>query len=183
MKLAPGSVTQFAYVTRDLQRSIQYWMKTMKAGPFFIMHTPLGLHMQYRGQQGADTITAGVAFCGMTNIEIVQPTNDAPSIFQEILKTKGEGLHHIQPHMGPLSPVEYQRMYDGYLSEGLELASYLDVPGTGRTAFFDDVKRNGNFIELIEFAGGTFDIIQRMYDAHLEWDGNTRARTYEELFI
>ena len=146
MKLAPGSVTQVAYVTHDLQRAMAYWMETMKAGPFFVMTTPPGLHMSYRGRPGTDTITAGVAFCGACNIEIVQPTNDAPSIFREVLAARGEGLHHVQPKMRALSPSEFDGIYDGYLAQGMELASYADVPGTGRTAFFDDQNRTGAFV-------------------------------------
>jgi len=182
MPLPSAAVTQVAYVTTDLARSMRYWMETMRAGPFFVMRTPPGFHMSYRGRPGADTIVAGVAFCGTCNIEIVQPSNDAPSIFREVLDDRGEGLHHVQPHMGGLSAAEFQQRFDGYLAQGIELASYADVPGTGRTAFFDDRQRTGAFIELIEFAGDSFAVIERMYEAHLAWDGDTRTREYADLF-
>lgn len=182
MQMPSAAVTQVAYVTTDLERSMRYWMETMKAGPFFVMRSPPGFHMSYHGRPGTDTIVAGVAFCGTCNIEIVQPSNSAPSIFRDVLEERGEGLHHIQPRMGALGAGEFQDRFDGYLAQGLELSSYADVPGTGRTAFFDDRKRTGAFIELIEFAGESFSIIERMYEAHLVWNGDTTPLEYADLF-
>jgi len=182
MGLPVDSTSEFAYLTRDLQASAQHWADSTRAGPFFLMHAPPEFHMRYRGVPGRETTLVAVGFLGTSLIELLQPTNDAPSIFRDVLEEKGEVFHHIAPNLRALSPAEFDALHASYLAAGLELVSDCNVAPVGRTAFFDARATMGIFIELAEFREGSFDILNRMYDAHIAWDGSRPLRDVAELF-
>src|SRR3546814_16101786 len=62
-------------------------------------------------------------FSGTTCIELVQPTNDQPSIFREVLDRHGEGaVHHHYPKIRCLTAPEYDALCASYRTLGYEEA-------------------------------------------------------------
>jgi hypothetical protein len=135
------------------------------------------LERRYRGGPAEDEFTAAIGFLGSTIIEFVQPRNRAPSIFREILDTRGEAIHHVLPRVCPCTPQEYDSSFHRYRGQGYEPALTLVVPGFGRNAFFDAVDRFGFFIELLEIPATAAQVTEAMHAAHIGWDGHDPIRS------
>lgn len=184
-RLPLGAITQTNYVTPDLERSVNRWVDSVKAGPFFFFELPdpaLTPTRTCRGRPARDTFKGCYGFLGSMMIEIMQPTNDEPSLLREVLDVKGEAVQHIFPRIRPLAATEFDTIRDGYINAGYHLASEADAPNGGRTAFFDALHTIGAFIELHELTSATYEAIEFMHSAHVEWDGAKRPMpTFAEL--
>lgn len=176
MSIPIGSVTETCYVTRNLDNAMAEWTRTTGAGPWFDSEFPATLVKSYRGERSADSFRAAIAFAGTSLIELVQPTNAAPSIFREILEARGEGaLHHVYPRIKPCKGADYDHACAAYRALGLESALSFSIEGLGRNDFFDATATLGCFIELLEIDEAVYDAIMRpIYQAHIQWDGKTR---------
>jgi hypothetical protein len=182
MSSLQGTITELCYVTHDLERAIKGWAEGPKAGPFFVHTLPADMpERTYRGAPAKDGFMSAVGLCGDTAIELVQPTNDEPSVFQEVLQTKGDmAFHHICPSMRALSAAEFDAAYKGYLDLGYVPANEMEVPFIGRYCLFDAREQLGSFVELAELSPELFAGLETMRAAHLNWDGSRPQRDATE---
>lgn len=163
--------TQICFVVRDFEKGIAQWT-ALGAGPFYAVDMSLlPPDRTYRGEIATDTFLVSRGFLGTTQIEITTPTNSAPSIYQEVLKDRGEGLHHVQPCIKPTTPEQFDTKCAEYEAMGFEQASAMVVPGIGRVVFYDSYKKLGYFIELTERTEEMHAASVAAYNAHLTWDG------------
>jgi hypothetical protein len=182
MTMTPGSVMQLCYVTHDLNRAIELWRDALGAGPFFTLVVPPDVGDRvYRGQPAQDSFKAALGFCGDTLIEFVEPINEAPSIWREILDTRGDmAVHHVMPNMRPLSALEYDQARDRYIARGYEPVLVMAMPGIGRCTLFDARQTLGSFVELMESSEAMHGGLSAMRRAHATWDGTRPIRAFEE---
>src|SRR3546814_14882819 len=112
-------------------------------------------------------------FSGTTCIELVQPTNDQPSIFREVLDRHGEGaVHHHYPKIRCLTAPEYDALCASYRTLGYEEALSFHLPGLGRNSFFDATADLGFFLEVLEVPDAAYEYMMGgMYRQHVQWDG------------
>ncbi|MFJ9705778.1 VOC family protein [Streptomyces sp. NPDC101234] len=182
MQTAPGATTQFAFVTTDIDRAVSHWVDGLGAGPFYRLEFPVTFgERQYRGKPAEDSIVVALGFTGNTMIEIIQPTNDAPSVFQEVLREQGDlALHHVQPNIRPTSPGDYDAARARYEELRYDPALVMVLPGGGRCTIFDARSRVGSFVELSEFTADDCRGMEFMRAAHETWDGQRPIRDYAE---
>jgi hypothetical protein len=147
------------------------------------MELPADLEKTYRGEPAHDSFQAAIGFMGTTCIELMQPTNEAPSIIREILDARGEGaVQHLYPHIRPLDAGQYDEMCAKYTAMGLEEALSFRVPGMGRNAFFDATRTLGCFLEVLEFGADAYEsVLGGMYESHRNWDGSDPIRSMDSL--
>jgi hypothetical protein len=181
--LLPGSISQICYVSYDASAAAAQWARLSGAGPFFTVELPGDLRKIYRGRPAQDTFIACIGFLGTTCIEILQPTNEAPSIIREVLGARGEGaVHHVYPRIRPLDHAAYDELSARYRAEGLEEALSFYLPGVGRNAFYDATQTLGCFIEILECGEQAYQtMLGGMLSAHLQWDGRNLIRSMESL--
>jgi Glyoxalase/Bleomycin resistance protein/Dioxygenase superfamily len=181
--LSPGTISQVCYATFDLQAAAKRWARLTGAGPFFVMDLPAEIEKTYRGKPAKDTFRAAIGFMGKTCIELMQPTNEAPSIVREILDARGEGaVQHIYPQIRPLDATQYDAVCAGYREQGLEEALSFKLAGLGRNAFYDATQSLGCFIEVLEVGEAAYHtVLGGMYEAHRNWDGNEIFHSMESL--
>ena len=152
----------------------------MSAGPFFILKLP-PLKKTYRGRTVCDTFEAAISFVGRTSLEIIQPMNNDPSMFREVLDKKGEGaLHHVFPDFRAMDDLEYNARRKKYADLGLAIACEFSIPDLGYNIFYDSPDGSGTFIELSQVTPQGFQICLNMYEAHRTWDGKTPFRDIAE---
>ncbi len=176
-----GNVTEICYVTHDIAAATARWARTLGAGPFFDMAVPDG-ELMLRGKPVRDKFRAVLGFSGTTIIELIQPLSDGPSLFTEVLREKGEGaIHHVYPSIRPLTAEAYDSLCAGYEAEGLERVLDFTVPGIGRNCFYDARDRIGSFIEVLEVNQPAFDMVYKMYEAHLAGPGDRPLRPFAEM--
>lgn len=163
--------TQMAFVTHDMAASIARW-HAIGAGPFYLVDLSAidqGLipDRMYRGAPAADTFKAAIGFLGTTQIEFVEPTNDAPSVFREVLDQKGEAFHHMQAKVSVVPPALFDELARSYEAQGMELAALMTTPSGARSAFYDGRATVGCFMEIAEKGEHTFECVKIMHRAHL----------------
>jgi hypothetical protein len=178
-----GTVTEFAYVTTDIDRAIGRWVKAFGAGPFYKMALAADYgERTYRGRKAEDSFIAALGFSGTSLVEFIQPTNDAPSVFQEVLKERGDfTLHHVMPDLRPLSATAYDALDKKYQALGYVPACIMTLPGLGRSVQFDARPYIGSFVEILEVTPALYRCTENMHDAHVGWDGARPMREFSEV--
>ena len=179
-------MTKVCFVTHDVDKAVQHWAEGVNAGPFYVMASAADFfgERSYRGAPARDDFKAALGFSGNTLIEFIEPTNDEPSIFQEILRTRGDmAFHHVYPDLRPLSDAEYDSMHSRYLELGYVAALESALPGGGRCTHFDACEQLGVYVELMQCSPEVYMGFEKMRAAHANWDGDRPRREPAELFL
>ena len=87
-------VIQMAYVVADIRASINHWVTQLNVGPWFLLDHFTGTDPKYRGRDSTADVSLAMSFAGHMNIELIQPNNDAPSVYREWIERRGYGFHH-----------------------------------------------------------------------------------------
>ena len=180
-----GSVTEICYVTTDLPGAVHRWAESLGAGPFFSLTIPAEFGARiYRGSPADDSFAAALGFCGTSLIEFVQPLDDRPSVFREVLEERGDfAIHHVYPNIRPITAPEFDEQRARYELAGFAAALDMVLPGLGRNVLFDARPKLGVFIELLEVSPAMFAGVERMLEAHQSWDGSRPMREFAETMV
>jgi 4-hydroxyphenylpyruvate dioxygenase-like putative hemolysin len=173
----PDGIAQICYVVRDLDRAMATWVEMYRAGPFYVADFKQEEGQTYRGQPTRLDVRVAIGYSGSLNIELLQPRHPGPSIFHEILDTRGEGIHHFWRCCADLDQelARFQRL-------GFPVVAGGPVPGIGRSYFVDTLSTLGVFTELQELNEAVHIALDEMQKAHLSWDGKTQpVRPYPVL--
>jgi Glyoxalase/Bleomycin resistance protein/Dioxygenase superfamily len=166
-----GAVTQVAHVVEDIDREMERWTLELGLGPFFVLRHFVAHEVVYRGKPGELDLDVALVFRGSTCFELIQQNNHAPSVYRELVESRGYGFHHF----GIAT-----RQFDADLARrakaGAEVAS-SGVTGFGsRVAYLDTVTTLGGMTELIEITPPVEDLFGMMYQAAESWDGRDPVR-------
>ncbi len=172
--------TEICYVVHDVEKSARHWAQTVGAGPFYLIE-PHDKARLYRGKPCNDPHKVALGMMGSTVIEFIQPLDDSPSIWREILDVKGEAVHHVFPDIRPMAAGDYDRRFAAHQASGLAVALTGEVEGIGRHAFFDALDRMGCFIELLEVNERIWAFTLALHRAHQTFDGQRPIRPLSEL--
>lgn len=162
-----GTVLELCQVVADIDRAIDHWTHAVGAGPFFLFDVPVLPGQLYRGQPTEVSMRVAFGFSGGLLIELLQQTNDGPSVFQEMLAARGDGYHHIMlrlPYDDGVARLE---------GRGHAIAFSGRMPTGERFCLFDTRGADGSYIELMELSPAMEESMARMHRAHLAWDGRT----------
>ncbi len=92
-------IQQIAWLTRDLEKSMQAWIDVLRIGPWrvfrFTDKTVKNLRIGGKLVEEPFEFRIAITHVGDTEIELIQPVR-GPMIYQEYLDRRGEGLHHIK---------------------------------------------------------------------------------------
>jgi hypothetical protein len=177
-----GSVTEICYVTNDLPGAVHRWAESLGAGPFFSLTIPAEFGTRiYRGSPADDSFAAALGFCGTSLIEFVQPLDQRPSVFREVLEERGDlAVHHVYPNIRPLAAAEFDTERARYERAGFAAALDMVLPGLGRNVLFDARHKLGVFVELLEVSPPMYAGVERMLSAHQSWNGVRPLRDFAE---
>lgn len=167
---------QFAYVVRNLDEAVARWTRATGAGPFFLTDHRMMQDPIYRGGPSQGEYRSAMGYCGNIQIELVEATSDAPSIYNEVLDTQGEVFHHFMPVID-----DFDTALQSYQDLGCEVAFSATVPGVGRVAFLDGRAVLGSFIELLENSETTRMIQGYMHQCAADWDGQDLLRSFPAM--
>src|SRR5215472_8213318 len=88
-----NGVIQMAYVVADLDAAIHEWITRLRVGPWFVLEHFTGVDPVYRGQPSRADVRLAMSFAGHMNMELIQPNNDAPSVYREVIERRPRGLY------------------------------------------------------------------------------------------
>jgi hypothetical protein len=167
-----GGIFQMAYIVEELDAAIAYWVRDLKVGPWFRLGGFDGGHdAVYRGAPYTASVDLAMAFAGHMQIELIQPEDDHPSVYKELMDRSGPGFHHFGVASSDVDGDIARRAADGYV-----LAFRAGV-GSGEVAYLDGGPDQPGMIELIEDTPGLDEAFTAMWRASVGWDGRDPLRT------
>jgi hypothetical protein len=166
-----GGIIQMAYVVTDIQAAMRHWIDDLKVGPWFLIDHFTGLDPVYRGAPSQADVTIAMAFAGHMLIELIQPNDDHPSVYRELLDTKGPGFHHFG-----VASTDIDGDVARLEAKGYTLAFRAGVPTGGEVAYMDSGPDKDGFLEFIEATTGMDETFTRFFRAAQDWDGSEPIR-------
>ena len=92
-------IQQIAWLTRDLEKSMQAWIDVLRIGPWrvfrFTDKTVKNLKVGGKPVEDPFEFRIAISYVGAMEIELIQPVR-GPMIYEDYLRRRGEGLHHIK---------------------------------------------------------------------------------------
>ncbi len=162
-----------AYVVEDIHRAMNQWVEQLKVGPWFLLERFTGVDAVYRGQPSEADVAIAMSFAGHMMIELIQPNNNAPSVYRETIEKRGYGFHHWG-----IASNDFDRDLETYRKRAAELAFFARVPSGGRIAYMDTTAQLPGMVELIELGASFEPMFTGFYRASLGWDGRDPVRPF-----
>jgi hypothetical protein len=167
-----GSVRQNGYVVRDIHAAMDHWINVMGVGPWFYIENVKTDWFRHRGQDSPVAMSIALANSGDLQIELIQPRNDAPSLYKEFLDAGHEGLQHMSYWTD-----DYQGLYDKALSLGYHVGHEGQIGGEkGRFAYFDTQAHPGTVVEISDISGAKGPFFDHVRRVSQDWDGSDPIR-------
>ena len=157
-----GPIDQLGYVTADLDRAVALWRDKLGVGPWTVFRN-VRLTGTYRGTRAEVGIDVALSYRGSLQIELIQPTDEAPSPYRDEGGALRLGSHHVAWLVDDLD-AEVTRC----AGQGLQ-PIFQAGNAASRVAYFEP--EPGVIWELIEGTG-----MRAMIDAGIaaaaDWDGS-----------
>ena len=138
-------VTQVAIIVRDIEKSIDHYSRIfgMEKPPVRITPEYDQTQCTYRGNPTTGRAKLAFFHMGQVDIELIEPFG-GPSIWQEFLDEKGEGVQHIAFRIeGTDKVVEF------FGQNGMGVAQQGNYTG-GMYTYLDSAPQLGVIVELLE---------------------------------
>jgi catechol 2,3-dioxygenase-like lactoylglutathione lyase family enzyme len=166
-------IAQTAFVVPDLRAAIDRWVADLGVGPWFVRDRLEGLNPIYRGAPATSAVTLAMGFAGNMQIELIQPLNDAPSIYKETIEARGYGFHHVG-----YAASDFAATLERFRALGYEEAYRAGVPTGGDVVFFDTKGALPGFVEVFEASAAVEEVFTRFYIASVGWNGEQPVRPF-----
>lgn len=165
-----GPVRQVGYVVRDIEAAMRHWA-ALGVGPWFYKAKIESTEFRYYGQDSRlPQLSIALANSGDVQLELIQPRDDAPTLYRDTLARNGECAQHVA----------YWTMdrFDDWCRRMLELGYVEGHAGRmgakrGRYAYFLRPDLPSAMIEISESTGGKAEYFAQVREAALQWDGVT----------
>lgn len=162
-----GSIAQIGYVVSDIEASMRNFT-ACGIGPWFFLRNVAPGNFTYKGEPSEMTMDVAVANSGDIQIELITPTNDAPSMYRDFLAAGNEGVQHIA-----YWSEDYQALYDKALANGFTVGQEGYFGGEdGRFAYLETEHHPGSVIEISDLGGSKKFVFGLIKVAAAGWDGS-----------
>lgn len=169
-----GAVIQMAYVVEDLAAAIDGWIRDLGVGPWFRFDGfDGGANAVYRGTPSRARVDLAMAFSGHMQIELIQPTDEEPSVYRDTMTERGFGFHHFG-----LASDDVPADIAALEANGYRVAFEATVPTGSRVVYLDRGPGQAGMIELIPTSPVMEEMWGRYYRAAVDWDGSEPVRPF-----
>jgi Glyoxalase/Bleomycin resistance protein/Dioxygenase superfamily len=168
-----GTPAQLGYVVRDIDTAMGAWV-AQGVGPWFYVEEVTTDWFRHRGVDSPLRMSVALANSGALQIELIQPRNDAPSLYKEFLDSGREGFQHVS-----YWTTGYQDLYDEALSAGYVVGHEGSIGGEqGRFAYLENeaTPATGTIIEISDVSGPKGLFFAHVREAAETWDGTEPVR-------
>jgi len=172
MPLSLGTITQTAFMTRDIRASIDHFVTNLGVGPWFMIEGGSFAECYYRGAPSNVRLTTAFAYARGMEFELMQLDNDELSMWRDALQQPFElhSFHHW---------CHWPDDYDGTLNEALERGYRVYQDGCttrGRFVYLDHPAL-GEILEITERTPERRAVQQQVAEAGMRWDGQQKIVT------
>jgi hypothetical protein len=166
-------VIQMCYLVPDIRAAMSLWIDKLKVGPWFLLDHFTGTEPKYRGRDSTADVSLAMSFAGHMNVELIQPNDEAPSVYREWIERRGYGFHQ-----GGCASMNFDRDVARYQAAGHDLVFLAGVPSGGHVAYMDTTAVLPGYVELIELGSGFEPVFSKFYRASIGWDGADPVRSF-----
>jgi hypothetical protein len=168
----PGDgVIQTAFIVEDIREAMSLFTKQLNVGPWFLRERGVFPWQVYKGQPTNVELAIAMGYSGSMQYELIQQLNDTPSVYMDVVRKRGYGLHHF----GVGAP-DYAARVQYYRDEGFELHYEAEVVNGNRVAYFDTMHVLPAMIEVIGMTPATEAMFTQYQQASVGWDGSNPVR-------
>ncbi len=165
------AIMQIAYIVKDLDKALEHWTQTVRAGPFFVIENLAVENPLYRGAPSEANFTIALGYSGTMCVELIQQHDTAPSVYREVMEQRGEGFHHWG-----IWHENFDEEVARYEKKGYANAFNGRVLIGGRFAYMDTRQDLGGMVELIEINPTVRELFGNLEAAAKDWDGTDPIR-------
>jgi hypothetical protein len=170
-----GQIVQMAYTVKDVQAAMRWWIDEAKVGPWFLLDSFKGAGHVYRGKPSTADVAIAMAFAGHMQIELIQPKDENPSVYRDLIQRRGHGFHHVGIGVAP-EELDAERV--AYERRGYTVAFEAPVPSGGNVYYMDDGRNEPGFVELIPATAGMDELFTKYWRASIGWKGENPVRPF-----
>ena len=167
-----GTIMQIAYVPKDFDATLKYWIETMGVGPFYRLDHVALESVKYKGKASNIDFSMMLGYWGDIQIELIKQHNDAPSIYKSWRDEGREGLHHICILVDDM--VNARAVC---AASGAVVMQEAIVPGGGEVIYVDAGGEPGGLIEILKPPEAIIGAFVFMKEQARNWDGSDPIRT------
>ncbi len=170
-----GPITQVAYVTRDFRASLDFKIRCMGVGPWFVQERAIHTH-NYRGEAVQFSMSVGLANSGGLQLEIMEQHDDAPTIYSAAMQRSF--VRDVQHHI-----CMWPEAYDEKLADALAHGYRAEQDGgnhRGRFIYLSHPAHPEHMIEFTEATPGRRAFNGAIAAAAQNWDGRDPIRTFAD---
>jgi methylmalonyl-CoA/ethylmalonyl-CoA epimerase len=140
----PGRISQFAFAVRDLEPVSKYW--ELLGWPAIAVTHPDLHDVEYRGKPVRYAQALGWQRHGAVPYEWCPPPASAPSVYQEFIDRRGEGVQHLGIQVDDIDKAIAER---GFVVSQAGAWGEKGRKGSGRFAYLDTETHGGVTVELL----------------------------------
>ena len=166
-----GEIRQNGYVVRDLEAAIRHWTEVLGVGPFYLLENLQAEEFRYRGEPSPMEVSLALSNSGPLQIELIQPLNDAPSMYRDFLEAGHEGLQHVS-----YWTEDFDAAFARATDAGFRVGHAGQFGADGRFVYFDTEAHPGTVLELSEVNGGKGRFFEAIAETARTWDGSDPIR-------
>jgi hypothetical protein len=162
---------QLAWVVPNIEAAIDSWVRTAGAGPFFVFEELHFTESNYRGTPAdVQPCRAAIGQHGDMQIELIQPVDDGPGIWTDVVPRGQLGFHHTGLYCTDYETERAAALEGGVMAfEGLMMGA--------KTCYIDTVATLGFMTELITANPIAEQVFGAIRAAAEGWDGSDPIRT------
>ena len=141
-----GPIKQVAYIVGDIEAAMNKW-REMGVAVFLVTRNVSPVQNAfYRGEKSGNTpVHIAFGYLGEMQIELIEPLDQTPSIYNEAIDRKITGVHHYA-----ICVDDFAKEYGFCLDNGYEAVLDSGVDGLARMSYVEN--RTSNVIlEMIEW--------------------------------
>lgn len=165
-----GDVRQIGLMSRDIDRSMRYFVEAWGIGPWFVLRN-LKASMLYNGTPRDLEVSIAMANCGDLQFEIVAQHDDTPSLYQDALKqTPGLHVQHVAVWKDDVESVEKAAHAKGWATV------FETKSGPGRSVFVIHPSEPSVCIEISDRDPFKEQVREAIKQIAADWDGSAPIR-------
>jgi hypothetical protein len=127
-----------------LDLAIEQFSSRFQVGPWRTFRDVGPEGAAYRGELARARLHVAFGFAGHMTYELVQPVDDAPSVYRDVINDRGYGFHHFG-----YGTRDFDRAVAAMHADGYQTVGGLELPDL-RLAIFDTRDVIPGMTELIE---------------------------------
>jgi len=165
-----GNVRQIGLMSRDIDRSMRYFVDAWGMGPWFVLRNQK-VSMLYDGAPRELEVSIAMANCGDLQFEIVAQHDDTPSLYRHALQQTPE-LHvqHVAVWTDDVNGVERSAHAKGWSSV------FETLSGAGRSVFVIHPSEPKVCIEISDRDPFKVRVRESIRRVASDWDGDHPIR-------